>query len=249
MSRVDHGGIHDVTAGRSPVSRSTTMAPGGRCLTVIGTPIGCLVRSHAGTHVVVDVAGWFVGTPIEATAPRGRNPLPAENERVLFVSDSSLAGIRWGGALGCGLQSVDRARDRLVGGNAHANDERVGAGRSIRHRGDRHRLQRLVRRPDRLARCSRRRKGIQRSSDDLSNVGYGSAAPRSTHPEQPDLRGRIRRPNYPGGWRTTPDETDWVTRRRSPHARPRLTLALTRPPARIGARPGGCAPTRSTGPS
>ena len=61
---------------------------------------GVSFRSHAGTHVVVDVAGWFVGTPIEATAPRGRNPLSAENERVLFVSDSSLAGIRWGGALG-----------------------------------------------------------------------------------------------------------------------------------------------------
>ena len=30
----------------------------------------------------------------------GGNVLPAENERVLFVSDSSLAGIRWAGALG-----------------------------------------------------------------------------------------------------------------------------------------------------
>ena len=75
---------------------------------------GVSFRSHAGTHVLVDVAGWFVGTPIEATLPPRPNALPAENERVVFVSDSSFVGIRWAGASGVAAGGQLRQSARVV---------------------------------------------------------------------------------------------------------------------------------------
>lgn len=55
---------------------------------------------EAGTHVVVDRLGWFTGGAEAATAAADRNPMPTSGGRVLFISDSSLAGIRWSGSLG-----------------------------------------------------------------------------------------------------------------------------------------------------
>jgi hypothetical protein len=55
---------------------------------------------HAGTHVVVDRLGWFTGGAAVSTAPPDHNPMPTSGGRVLFVSDSSFAGIRWAGARG-----------------------------------------------------------------------------------------------------------------------------------------------------
>jgi hypothetical protein len=56
--------------------------------------------SYAGTHLLVDVAGWFTGTPVAATLAPPRNDPPAGDRPVLVVSDSAFSGIRWQGALG-----------------------------------------------------------------------------------------------------------------------------------------------------
>lgn len=61
---------------------------------------GVTFWSHAGTHVVVDRLGWFTGGARPGTAPPDRNPMPPGGKRVLFVSDSSFAGIRWAGTRG-----------------------------------------------------------------------------------------------------------------------------------------------------
>ncbi|HSM67304.1 MAG TPA: hypothetical protein VK860_13430, partial [Ilumatobacteraceae bacterium] len=53
-----------------------------------------------GVHVVADVAGSFTGQPVAATAPVPTNRPPAGTSRVIMVSDSAFAGIRWSGALG-----------------------------------------------------------------------------------------------------------------------------------------------------
>ena len=53
-----------------------------------------------GSHVVVDLAGWFTGAPTAATLPRPANRPPPETSRVIMISDSAFAGIRWNGALG-----------------------------------------------------------------------------------------------------------------------------------------------------
>jgi hypothetical protein len=45
----------------------------------------------AGTDLVVDLAGWFVGTPVTATVPPPANP--PTRSRALLVGDSTLAGL------------------------------------------------------------------------------------------------------------------------------------------------------------
>ena len=87
---------------------------------------GVAFRSHAGTHVLVDVAGWFLGTPVQATLPPATNRLPTEAERVVFVSDSSFAGIRWNGALEWlqGAQFDNRLEScrRLIGSSCRGRE-------------------------------------------------------------------------------------------------------------------------------
>lgn len=61
---------------------------------------GVSFSSYAGTHVLVDVAGWFLGTPVVPTTPVPSNAVGPADTRVVMVSDSSFAGIRWNGALG-----------------------------------------------------------------------------------------------------------------------------------------------------
>lgn len=62
---------------------------------------GVAVYAHGGgTHVVADLAGWFTGQPITATTPTPTNRPPAGRSRVIMVSDSAFAGIRWSGSLG-----------------------------------------------------------------------------------------------------------------------------------------------------
>ncbi len=57
--------------------------------------------ASVGVHMVVDVAGWFLGAPVPTpSAPVAANQMPSFGGSVLFVSDSSLAGIRWNGDLG-----------------------------------------------------------------------------------------------------------------------------------------------------
>jgi hypothetical protein len=60
---------------------------------------GVALRSYAGAHMIVDVAGWFTGAPAVATIPPPANAFPAGDSEVLMISDSAFAGIRWTGAL------------------------------------------------------------------------------------------------------------------------------------------------------
>ena len=58
---------------------------------------GIEVFSSGGTHMVVDVTGWFTGVP---TPPRlsefaPNTPVNDVDRRVLLVGDSTLAGVRW----------------------------------------------------------------------------------------------------------------------------------------------------------
>ncbi len=61
---------------------------------------GVAISSYAGVHVLVDVAGWFTGEPATASGPPPVNAPPSPDTPVVMISDSSFAGIRWGGALG-----------------------------------------------------------------------------------------------------------------------------------------------------
>lgn len=60
---------------------------------------GVGIYSYSGAHVLVDVAGWFTGTPVTATQATPPNAFSTEQSDVLFIGDSSFAGIRWNGAL------------------------------------------------------------------------------------------------------------------------------------------------------
>ncbi|MEP1122777.1 MAG: hypothetical protein ABJH68_02665 [Ilumatobacter sp.] len=60
---------------------------------------GAALYSGIGTQVVVDVAGRFTGPETVATGDAAPNTANGDIPRVLFVSDSSLAGIRWTGSL------------------------------------------------------------------------------------------------------------------------------------------------------
>lgn len=62
---------------------------------------GVAFYAHGGgAHVVADLAGWFTGQPVAATTPAPANRPPPGTSRVIMVSDSAFAGIRWSGALG-----------------------------------------------------------------------------------------------------------------------------------------------------
>ncbi len=62
---------------------------------------GVAFYAHGGgAHVVVDLAGWFTGQPVAATTSVPANRPPSGTSRVIMVSDSAFAGIRWSGALG-----------------------------------------------------------------------------------------------------------------------------------------------------
>jgi hypothetical protein len=52
---------------------------------------GLAYRSFAGTDLVVDVVGWFTGTPVATTT--GPAPTTATRSRVLLVGDSTLAAM------------------------------------------------------------------------------------------------------------------------------------------------------------
>jgi hypothetical protein len=53
--------------------------------------------THQATELVVDVTGWFTGTPVVATGP---DPVdqPTGDRRVFVISDSTMAGMVWTGA-------------------------------------------------------------------------------------------------------------------------------------------------------
>jgi len=87
---------------------------------------GVAFHAHGGgAHLVVDLSGWFVGSPVAATGAVPSNRPPGATARVAVVSDSAFAGIRWNGAL-----------DRLQGAvfDARLESCRRVIGRSCRGR-------------------------------------------------------------------------------------------------------------------
>ncbi len=70
---------------------------------------GIAVTALEATHLTIDVTGWFTGSPASATtgAPTNR---PPGDRTVYIISDSTMAGIRWNGALP-GLQGFRAVTD------------------------------------------------------------------------------------------------------------------------------------------
>jgi hypothetical protein len=87
---------------------------------------GVAISSYAGVHVLVDVAGWFTGVPATASGPPPVNAPPLPDTPVVMISDSSFAGIRWGGALGFLQGAIWDARlescRRLVGASCRGRE-------------------------------------------------------------------------------------------------------------------------------
>ncbi len=71
---------------------------------------GIAVAAREATHLTIDVTGWFTGTPVPTSTGAPANRPPADRT-VHIISDSTMAGIRWNGALS-GLQGF-RAVTRL----------------------------------------------------------------------------------------------------------------------------------------
>jgi hypothetical protein len=61
------------------------------------------------THLIVDIMGWFTGPPATGSGAAVTNE-PNPDRRVTIISDSTMAGIRWNGALG-GLQGFTAITD------------------------------------------------------------------------------------------------------------------------------------------
>jgi hypothetical protein len=103
-SSVNAAGRFDAVANLSIVRRSSR---------------GIALSSPSGAHVVLDVAGWFTGSPVPAALPVPGNVVPPPG-RVLLIGDSTLAAVRWYGNARVALQGFDFTLDaescrRLVG--------------------------------------------------------------------------------------------------------------------------------------
>jgi hypothetical protein len=50
------------------------------------------------THLVIDITGWFTGSPVPTTTGGPTNDPPADRH-VVIIGDSAMAGLRWNGTL------------------------------------------------------------------------------------------------------------------------------------------------------
>lgn len=96
----------------SSVNAATGQATVANAAIVPTSTRGISITTLEATHLVVDVTGWFTGSPV-ATDPDASAPAntPPRDRRVVVISDSAMAGVRWNGALG-GFQGF-RAEARL----------------------------------------------------------------------------------------------------------------------------------------
>jgi hypothetical protein len=122
-----------VTVGPAGSSRPATstvnyrwVEPAAAATLVSNTTAGVTFWAQGGTHLVVDRFGWFTGGADPASAAPDHNPVPALGGRVLVVSDSSFAGIRWNGALPYlqGAEFVARLEScrRLIGSSCRGRE-------------------------------------------------------------------------------------------------------------------------------
>ncbi|MCB0966250.1 MAG: hypothetical protein KDB37_05395 [Ilumatobacter sp.] len=106
LTSVESTDAGHITVGAAGSPRPTTSSlnfrwsePVAAATLARNTTAGVTFWAHGGTHVIVDRFGWFTGGAAAATAAPDANPMPTTDRRVLVVSDSSFAGIRWNGAL------------------------------------------------------------------------------------------------------------------------------------------------------
>ncbi len=93
----------------STVNASSAQATVANAAIINTSSAGISVRTLEATHLIVDITGWFTGEPAAASGPAPANS-PPPDRRVVIISDSAMAGVRWNGALG-GLQGfVPEAR-------------------------------------------------------------------------------------------------------------------------------------------
>jgi hypothetical protein len=101
LDRTDDSGFVTAYAAGTALPTASTINAFGVNDTVANfaiTPIsnrGSAYFSDRGTDLIVDVTGYFTGTPITATLPVPPNIQPPA--RALLVGDSTLAGVRWYG--------------------------------------------------------------------------------------------------------------------------------------------------------
>ena len=101
LDRTDASGFVTAYPAGTPLPIASTINAFGVNDTVANfaiTPIsnrGSAYYSDRGTDLIVDVTGYFTGTPMTATLPVPPNVQPPA--RALLVGDSTLAGVRWYG--------------------------------------------------------------------------------------------------------------------------------------------------------
>ena len=101
IDRTDDSGFVTAYPAGTPLPTASTINAFGVNDTVANfaiTPIsnrGSAYYSDRGTDLIVDVTGYFTGTPMTATLPVPPNIQPPA--RALLVGDSTLAGVRWYG--------------------------------------------------------------------------------------------------------------------------------------------------------
>ena len=101
IDRTDDSGFVTAYPAGTPLPTASTINAFGVNDTVANfaiTPIsnrGSAYYSDRGTDLIVDVTGYFTGTPMTATLPVPPNVQPPA--RALLVGDSTLAGVRWYG--------------------------------------------------------------------------------------------------------------------------------------------------------
>ena len=126
IDRTDDSGFVTAYPAGTPLPTASTINAFGVNDTIANfaiTPIsnrGSAYFSDRGTDLIVDVTGYFTGTPMTATLPVPPNVQPPA--RALLVGDSTLAGVRWYGTTEALLgypyvltaESCRRLADRVV---------------------------------------------------------------------------------------------------------------------------------------
>ena len=123
IDRTDDSGFVTAYPAGTPLPTASTINAFGVNDTVANfaiTPIsnrGSAYFSDRGTDLIVDVTGYFTGTPMTATLPVPPNVQPPA--RALLVGDSTLAGVRWYGTTEALLGYPVRAHRRVVPAARH----------------------------------------------------------------------------------------------------------------------------------